>query len=69
MQSVSTVAVKSISKKNIKSLPRLKRELLIMRAVDHPNIIKLHEVYEDEKYMHIVSEIYTGLDLFDDIME
>lgn len=69
MQSVSTVAVKSISKKNIKSLARLKRELLIMRAVDHPNIIKLHEVYEDEKYMHIVSEIYTGLDLFDDIME
>ena len=40
-----------------------------MRTVDHPNIIKLHEVYEDEKYMHIVTEIYTGLDLFDDIME
>ena len=69
MKSRSTVAVKSVSKKNIRNqLSRLKLELEILRTVDHPNVIKLHEVYEDEKYVHIVSEVLTGLDLFDDIM-
>jgi calcium-dependent protein kinase len=60
-------AVKSIPKdehikKNYRSL---KRELGILRILDHPNIIKLYEIFEDDKYVHIVTELCRGGDLFD----
>jgi calcium-dependent protein kinase len=35
--------------------------------MDHPNIIKLFEVYEDQKYLHIVMELCEGPALFDSI--
>ena len=46
----------------------MKRELSILRIVDHPNIIKMYEVFEDEKYLHLVMEMCTGGDLFDKIV-
>jgi calcium-dependent protein kinase len=43
-----TFAIKSISKKNITDdIENIKRELKILRVVDHPNIIKMYETYED----------------------
>ena len=36
------------------------QELLILRSVDHPNIVKLHEIYLDHKYLHIVTELLEG---------
>ena len=38
----------------------LRQELMILRSVDHPNIVKLHEVYLDHKYLHIVTELLEG---------
>ena len=59
-------AVKSICKENIKrDLYLLKREIDILMHVDHPNIIKYYESYEDDKYIHIVMEMCTGGDLLD----
>jgi serine/threonine protein kinase len=37
----------------------LKREIYIMKKVDHPNILKLFEVYEDEDYFFLVLELYV----------
>lgn len=37
----------------------LKREIYIMKKVDHPNILKLFEVYEDEDYFFLVLELYA----------
>jgi len=34
-------------------------ELKILKVLDHPNIIKLHEVYEDDYYFYIVQEFYN----------
>lgn len=31
-----------------------------MRSVDHPNIVKLHEIYLDHDYLHIVTELLDG---------
>lgn len=63
-------AVKSIMKKKLKDeLPHLKRELEILQTVDHPNIIKLYETYEDAKYVHLVMEYCTGGDLTERMME
>ncbi|CAG9311417.1 unnamed protein product [Blepharisma stoltei] len=59
-------AVKSISKDRVlKETESLRRELEILQIVDHPNIIKMYEIYEDKKYIHIVMELCTGGDLFD----
>ena len=48
-------------------LQNLQRELTILKRVDHPNIIKLYEVFEDEKYIHIVMEYCSGGELYDRI--
>jgi len=40
-----------------------------MIQIDHPNIIKLYEVYEDSRYMYLVMEECTGGELFDRIYE
>ncbi|CAK8996775.1 Calcium-dependent protein kinase 2 (PfCDPK2) [Durusdinium trenchii] len=63
------VAVKSVLKKNMRRLQTLKREISIMKQVDHPNIIKLMDVYEDEAFLYIVMELCTGGELFDKIIE
>ncbi len=36
---------------------------------DHPNIIKIVDFYQDERYFYIVSELCTGGELFDKIIE
>jgi len=47
----------------------MRRELDILQSVDHPNIIRLYETYEDEKYLHIVVELCTGGELLDRLLE
>jgi len=41
-------AIKQISKKQIKELKCLANELTLMKKIDHPNIIKLLETFEDD---------------------
>ena len=36
--------------------------------VDHPNVIKFLETYEDTKYFHIVMEYCNGGELFQKIV-
>ena len=60
------VAIKSINKARIgQEMHLLRREIDIMRVIDHPNLISYYEAYEDEKYFHIVMELCTGGDLMD----
>lgn len=42
----------------------LKRELEILKTLDHPNIIKLYEVYQDMDFFHLVMEYCGGGELF-----
>ena len=37
--------------------------------MDHPNIIKLYEVYEDNRYIYLIMEECSGGELFDRIIE
>ena len=57
-------AVKSIRRDQIEkswdSSEELIQELIILRAVDHPNIVKLFEIYLDHIYLHIVTELLEG---------
>ena len=61
-------AVKVVYKPKIENVTRLKREILIMKRLDHPNIIRLFEVFEDSKNLYLVMELCTGGELFDRII-
>lgn len=39
----------------VSRLVLLKREIDILRTVDHPTLIRLEDVYEDEANLHLVS--------------
>ncbi|XP_053990245.1 calcium-dependent protein kinase 5-like [Hylaeus volcanicus] len=62
-------AVKIVYKPKVANVTRLKREILIMKALDHPNIIRLFEVFEDTKNLYLVMEICLGGELFDRIIK
>jgi len=61
-------AVKSIRKAKVKKIEVLKREISILKEVTHPHIIELVDVFEDAKYLHLVTELCTGGELFDAII-
>jgi Protein kinase domain len=58
-------AIKTIKKSRVSRIESLRREIEILRCVKHPNIIELIDVYEDERYIHLVTELCTGGELFD----
>jgi len=62
-------AVKTISKSQMKNLERFKQEIAIMKIMDHPNIIKLYESFEDHRNIYLVLELCTGGELFDRIID
>lgn len=62
-------AVKSICKDQMKNLERFKSEINIMKMMDHPNIIKLYESFEDKKNIYLVMELCNGGELFDRIID
>lgn len=62
------LAIKSIRKAKVSKIEVLKREIDILKEVRHPNIIRLVEVYEDERYLHLITEVCTGGELFDRII-
>jgi len=64
-------AVKKIEKKKVEGddIKLLRREIQIMKKLDHPNILKLFEVYEDDDSFYLVMELVKGKELFDKIVE
>ena len=39
-----------------------------MMDLDHPNILKMYEFFEDEKRYYIVTDICKGGELFDEVV-
>jgi calcium-dependent protein kinase len=64
------LAVKTIQKSRVEDVEQLHREISILASVDdHPHIIKLYDVYEDAANIHIVTELCTGGELYDKVIE
>jgi len=62
-------AVKCITKKMVASRERLQREIDIVMGLDHPNINRLYQVFEDPRYIYLILELCSGGELFDRIQE
>ncbi|CAK79730.1 unnamed protein product (macronuclear) [Paramecium tetraurelia] len=62
-------AVKVINKLNIKYKERLLSEITIMELLDHPNILRVFETFEDEENLYMILEICQGGDVFDKVLE
>lgn len=60
-------ALKEISKEalndNLESEEELKNEIEVLKQLDHPNIMKIFEFYEDENYLYIINEFCGGGDV------
>ena len=63
-------AVKSICKSDPSvKIQGLVREISILKEMKHKSIIQLVDVYEDAKYVHLVTELCQGGELFDRIVQ
>mmetsp|Transcript_19588 Transcript_19588/g.45554 ORF Transcript_19588/g.45554 Transcript_19588/m.45554 type:complete len:520 (+) Transcript_19588:208-1767(+) len=61
-------AIKTIAKAGIKDMRKFNREIEIMKSLDHPNIIKLYETFQDAHNICLVMEVCKGGELFDRIV-
>ena len=61
-------AVKIIDKAKVEDMGDIEREIEIMGKIDHPNVIKLVEIFDEPKKMNLVMELVTGGELFDKIV-
>lgn len=60
-------ACKSIDKSRIRRIDHLQREIDLLSQMNHKGILMIADCYEDAKYVHIVTELCTGGELFDKI--
>jgi calcium/calmodulin-dependent protein kinase I len=65
------VAVKIIQKKTLfkQVILMLRQEIKILRKLDHPNVIKFIDYFEDDKTCNIVTEYAGGGELFKRLMD
>lgn len=62
-------AVKIINKDLVTDLAPIRKEISILQQIDHPNVVRLFEVFETDKELQLVMELVTGGELFDRIVE
>eukprot|EP00455_Lapot_gusevi_P033797 TRINITY_DN3706_c0_g1_i1.p1 TRINITY_DN3706_c0_g1~~TRINITY_DN3706_c0_g1_i1.p1 ORF type:complete len:362 (+),score=105.31 TRINITY_DN3706_c0_g1_i1:64-1149(+) len=64
-------AIKIISKKklNAEELAVVNDEVEIMHRIDHPNVVKLYEIYDTTSKLYMVMELLTGGELFERIVD
>lgn len=68
VQNISTgniYACKKMNKRQITNKDRFKTEIDLLRATDHPNIIKLYDIYEDSIFLYLIMEECLGGEFFD----
>ena len=62
-------AIKKIPRSKIRNFQRFLNEVSALKTLDHPNIVKLFEVFTEEKNVFLVQEYLGGGELFDYITD
>ena len=58
------VAIKVLNKDRLReNLSNIMDEIQTLHTLDHPNIVKYYETYEDVKYIYLVMELCEGGEL------
>ncbi len=60
---------KSVDKSKIRRFDHVQREIHLLSQMYHHGIMKMVDCYEDAEHIHIITEKYTGGELFDKISE
>ncbi|KAJ3449975.1 kp78a-related [Anaeramoeba flamelloides] len=67
------VAIKIITKNSLlldsTNMDRVRREIAIQKLINHPNVVKIFDVYETEMHLFLVLEYVSGGELFDYIID
>ncbi|CAD8159343.1 unnamed protein product [Paramecium pentaurelia] len=66
------VAIKVLQKESLKTDRdkfRVNKEIELLNKVNHPNIVKMKEIVEDEEQIYLITEYVSGGELFDYIVE
>jgi serine/threonine protein kinase len=68
-QTRTKLAVKSVNVNgNSGNAELLKNEIFLLQRLNHPHVVRMLDVLQDQAYVHIIMEYYTGKDLFDVIV-
>lgn len=70
-QKEKTHAVKIVTKSELthEDMKGLADEISILKELNHPNIMKLYEVYDEPLFYYLVTELMGGGELFDRIVQ
>lgn len=52
-----------------KQLSRVYYEISLLKTLDHPNIVKIFEWFEDKERIYLIMELLTGGDLHEKIVQ
>lgn len=63
-------AMKVIPKEGHKGIsnPTITTEIQMLKSLDHPNIIKIYEFYQDDENYYLITEYCSGGELYDRII-
>lgn len=61
------VAVKIVNREKLSStvLMKVEREIAIMKLINHPHVLGLYDVYENNTHLFLILELVSGGELFD----
>jgi len=54
---------------NEENISMFESEIELLKSLDHPNIVKVYEYYEDDHYFYIITDYVDGGELFDEIIK
>ena len=63
-RAVKSISIEALSEEEIE---KIMKEVSILKVLDHPNIIRIFEVYRNNSKLFIVNDLCTGKELFDKI--
>ncbi|KAF9426012.1 hypothetical protein BGZ76_002966 [Entomortierella beljakovae] len=72
IKSKKVYAVKIVKKSenlNLKLTQSLEREIGTLMCIDHPNLLRIHKVFNEETRHYLVTELARGGELFDRVQE
>ncbi|KAG0299362.1 hypothetical protein BGZ98_010116 [Dissophora globulifera] len=59
--------VKKTTDFNTRTAQSLEREIGTLMSIDHPNLLRLHKVFSEDRYYYVVTELAKDGELFDNV--